>query len=74
MHEYFAGQVTFLLHPTCAFAFLEYASPTTITEPSQLPYYSERKTTVYVTKKQLEVVQYVRSILEIINEYPWQYC
>jgi len=40
-------------------AFLEYTSPTIITEPSQLPFFSEHKTTVYVTKKQLEVVQYV---------------
>ena len=40
-------------------AFLEYTSPTIITEPSQLPFFSEHKTTVYVTKKQLELVQYV---------------
>jgi len=79
MHEFFAGQITFLLHPTCDalyhinnssipfqmknveenIAFLEYTSPTIITEPSQLPFFSEHKTTVYVTKKQLEVVQYV---------------
>jgi len=38
-------------------AFLEYTSPTIITEPSQLPFFSEHKITVYVTKKQLEVVQ-----------------
>ena len=77
MHEYFAGQITFLLHPICDalyhinnsfipfqmknveenIAFLEYTSSTNITEPSQLPFFSEHKTTVYVTKKQLEVVQ-----------------
>ena len=40
-------------------SFLEYTSPTNITEPSQLSYYSDSKTTVYVTKKQLKVVHYI---------------
>jgi hypothetical protein len=40
-------------------SFLEYASPTTITQPSELSFYSDNKTTVYVTKKQVEVVNYV---------------
>ena len=38
---------------------MEYTSPTTIDFPSQLPFYSDNKTTVYVTKKQLEVVNYI---------------
>ena len=40
-------------------AFLEYTYLTAITDHSQLPYYTERKTTVYVTKIQLEVVHYI---------------
>ena len=38
---------------------MEFTSPTTIEFPSQLPFYSDNKTTVYVTKKQLEVVNYI---------------
>jgi len=36
-------------------AFLEYISPSSVA----IPYYADHKTTVYVTKKQLEVVDYV---------------
>jgi len=45
-------------------AFPEYTSPSSITFPAATSYYAEPKTTVYVTKKQLEVVDYV-SIREI---------
>ena len=39
--------------------FLEYTSPTSIVHSSSLPFYSTEKTIVYVTKKQLEVVDYI---------------
>jgi len=39
--------------------FLEYTSPTTIVNPSTLSYFPEDPTTVYVTKGQLEVVEYI---------------
>ena len=40
-------------------AFLEYTSPSSITVPADTSYYTDHKTTVYVTKKQLEVVEYI---------------
>ena len=40
-------------------AFLEYTSPTTIVKSSYLPFYSINKAIVCVTKKQLEVVDYI---------------
>jgi len=40
-------------------AFLEYTSPSSITVPADTSYYADHKTTVYVTKKQLDVVDYV---------------
>jgi len=40
-------------------AFLEYTSPSSITVPVDNSYYADHKTIVYVTKKQLEVVDYV---------------
>ena len=39
--------------------FLEYTSPTSIVQSSSLPFYSTEKTIVYVTKKLLEVVDYI---------------
>ena len=39
--------------------FLEYTSPTSIVQLSSLPFYSTEKTIIYVTKKQLEVVDYI---------------
>ena len=40
-------------------SFLEYTSPTTIENPVQSDYYPTYKEKVYVTKKQLEVVDYI---------------
>jgi hypothetical protein len=40
-------------------AFLEYTSPTTIANPIQTGFYPVVKEKVYVTKKQLEVVEYI---------------
>jgi hypothetical protein len=39
--------------------YLEYISPTTIVNPSNLPFFPEEPITVYVTKGQLEVVEYI---------------
>ena len=39
--------------------FLDYTSPTSIVKSSNLPFYSADKAIVYVTKKQLEAVDYV---------------
>jgi hypothetical protein len=40
-------------------SFLEYTSPTTLDDPSKNENYTINPTTVYVTKKQLEVVEYI---------------
>ena len=53
--------------------FLEYTSPTSIVNLSNLSFYSADKAIVYITKKQLEVVDYVtkftgqliKSVLEL---------
>jgi hypothetical protein len=74
MHEYFAGQIIFQLHPLCDAQFylrqatvanpfqlknvtdnieyLEFTSPSNILHPSQLDFYSDNPTIVYVTKTQ----------------------
>ena len=39
--------------------FLEYTSPTTIVNPSTLSNFPDDPITVYVTKRQLEVVEYI---------------
>ena len=40
-------------------AFLEYISPSSVAIQADNTYYADHKTTVYITKKQLEVVDYV---------------
>jgi mRNA-degrading endonuclease HigB of HigAB toxin-antitoxin module len=40
-------------------SFLEYTSPTSMKDPFELPFYTDEKTVVYVTKDQLQVVDYV---------------
>jgi hypothetical protein len=84
MHEYFAGQIIFQLHPLCDAQFylrqatvanpfqlknvtdnieyLEFTSPSNILHPSQLDFYSDNPTIVYVTKTQLDVVFYLTKI------------
>ena len=48
-------------------AFLDCSSPTSIGEPSCLPYFSDVKTNVFVTKKQLEVVAFINKYVRQSN-------
>jgi len=40
-------------------AYVEYASPSCVINPSKLNFYADEPSTVYVTKQQLEIVEFI---------------